>query len=310
MISVRQGAVKRLPLLIAVAALAALWAVGSSTQATIFVVGEPPAPVTSNVFTTDPGPVGTAGTGARGITLTRRLRQTFKNPTTFDVGQVLLGFDTGAAGNGLTVSFYQVDDVNADTWAPGPKIHEFQYFGTLPGTAGRLGFSLTGSDIFSLPARFNGTTGYGLELSNIDNVSTPGQIIHSSSAAEAPDLYVDGRYFTETGAGSNNRDFAVWLLGPDPNIPAPGDVDGMNGVNLDDLTIIATHFNTNGNRANGDVTGDGRVDIFDFREWKAHYPLAGSGGVSFESLLGIPEPASGVLFLMGLAGLGYRRRLA
>src|SRR3990172_933854 len=300
MTSVRPGTAALASFRIAVAAAAVLGVAAPQSRANIFVTGgDPPAPPAPLVFTADAGPPGTPGTGSRGIDALRRLRQTFKNPTTFDVGQVFLGFDVTSGVGGLTVSIYEVEDVNAGTWTPGNLVHSFQYFNNLPGSTGRLKFDLTGSDVFSLAARNAGTNGYGLELSNVDNVSNPGQIVHTSAAAVDPDLYLDGRYYTETGGGNANRDFGVWLLGSDPNIPGPGDVNGIGGVTIDDLNIIAGRFRQTGTRAQGDLTGDGFVDIADFREWKANFPGANSGAGGFEGLFGVPEPATAVLLVVG-----------
>jgi hypothetical protein len=90
-------------------------------------------------------------------------------------------------------------------------------------------------------------------------------------------------------------------------------VDGLNGVTIADLEIIAANFRKNGSRSQGDLTGDGFVDIFDFRDWKSNYPGAnsGTGGIAeWETLLGIPEPSSALLVLTGLAAgsAGMRRR--
>jgi hypothetical protein len=290
-------------------ALAVTFFIASHGEAAVFVTGgDPPAPVSPIIFTADAGPVGTAGTGARGIDDLRELRQTFKNPTTFDVGQIYLGFDVTSGLGGLTVAIYEVEDVNAGTWTPGNLVHSFQYFDLLPGTSGRLKFNLTGTDVFSLPARNTGAQGYGIALSNTDGAGNPGQIIHTSSGGEDPDLYLDGRYYTELGGGNANRDFGVWLLGPEAGLPEPGDVDGLNGVDLADLAIIAANFRQSGPRSEGDLTGNGFIDLFDFREWKANYPGANSG-LGFGGLTGfVPEPASGVVAMLGLLSAAFLRR--
>jgi hypothetical protein len=284
-------------------------AMTSHGWAAVFVTGgDPPAPVSPIVFTADAGPVGTAGTGARGVDDLRELRQTFKNPTTFDVGQIYLGFDVTSGLGGLTVTIYEVEDVNAATWTPGAVFHSFQFFDSLPGTSGRLKFNLTGTDVFSLPARSTGNQGYALALSNTDGAGNPGQIVHTSAGEADPDLYLDGRFYTDLGGGAANRDFGVWLLGPEAGLPGPGDVDGLNGVDLTDLAIIAANFRQSGPRSEGDLTGNGFIDLFDFREWKANYPGANSG-LGFGGLTGfVPEPASGVMVTLGLLSAAFIRR--
>jgi len=291
-------------------AAAVLLATCGPAWAAVSAVGDPAWPASPGVFTVDP----LLNTNAqRGITATRNLRQTFKNAATFDVGQIVIGFDvTSQPQGGMEIRIYEVEDVNAATWTPGSLVKELVLFGTLPGSTQRLGFNLSGSDIFTLPARNTGTQGYGIEFSNIDDTSTTGVFFHTNVAAT--DLFVDGAFYREGGdtIADPPQDIGVALAAAGPQF-APGDTDG-DGVDLDDLTTIATNFRTNGTLAQGDVTGDGFIDLFDFRLWKANYPGANSGGgglAGFESLLGVPEPSSGLLVLVGLAGGAmWRRRLA
>jgi hypothetical protein len=60
--------------------------------------------------------------------------------------------------------------------------------------------------------------------------------------------------------------------------------------------------------AKGDVNGDLRNDVNDFRLFKADY-IAANGQAAFAALVGaVPEPASGALLLVGLGALAARRR--
>lgn len=287
-------------------------AVGSlaatSTQAAITVTADPAVPVGASVVTVDPT---TAPTGGNiGLADVRMIRQTFKNPTTFDVGTIVTAFDVTGGVGGFQISFYEVENVNADNWAgtgvAAMPIHSLAFPGNLPGTTNRLQFNLSGPDVFTLPARNTGSQGYAAVFQTVDQVSNPGQFRHTNTAASDTDLYLDGRHYTHTGAAESNgvRDLGLWLLGPDPNQPAPGDVNGIDGVTIADLEIIAANFRKNGNRSQGDLTGDGFVDIFDFRDWKSHYPGAnsGTGGLAeFEALLGVPEPST---LLMAASSMG------
>jgi hypothetical protein len=328
MISVRPGTAKSLLHHIAVSTAAALSAaavllvVGASTAtAAVSAVGEPPVPASPLVFTVDPHAATTLAGGNIGLADVRRIRQTFKVPAAIDVGQIVIDFDVTGGTGGFNMDFFTVDDVNAANWAAtgagATPVKTITFLSNMPASTNRVLFNLTGSDVFSLPQRNAGTTGYAIEFTTVDQFNNPGQFRHSNTAATDPntvpptnpDYYIDGRYYDQNGGSPNgNRDLGLWLLAADPNVPAPGDVDGLNGVDLTDLNIIAANFRKNGNRAAGDLTGNGFVDVFDFREWKSNYPLANSGGGSFEALLGIPEPTSALLLLVGCAGLGCSRR--
>jgi hypothetical protein len=57
----------------------------------------------------------------------------------------------------------------------------------------------------------------------------------------------------------------------------------------------------------GDLNGDLVNDFADYKLFQADY-IAANGPGSFEALLGVPEPSSIVIALVGLAGLGVSRR--
>ena len=294
------------------AGITAAWlCVGASmAHAGVSAVAEPPIPASPNVATTDPfaAPAG----GNVGLADTRMLRQTFKNAATFNIGQIIVAFDVGSGIGGFAMAIYEVDDVNGSNWTAtvpsASPIHSWSFPGNLPGTTQRLGFTLTGTDVFTLPARFAGTTGYGIEFTTVDQVNNPGQFRHANTASDAVDLYPDGKYYIQTGGSTNgNRDFGLWMTAVDPNAPGPGDVDGLNGVDLADLNIIAAHFRQSAIRANGDLSGDGFVDITDFREWKTNYSGAGAGA-DYSFLGSVPEPGTFVLAVTILAVGGMTRR--
>ncbi len=84
----------------------------------------------------------------------------------------------------------------------------------------------------------------------------------------------------------------------------PGDVNGVGGVTIDDYNVIRTNYRTAvTSRGQGDLNGDGFVDVLDFREWKANFP----GAAGFAELP-IPEPAAGALAAIGGAAALARRR--
>jgi T5SS/PEP-CTERM-associated repeat protein len=83
-----------------------------------------------------------------------------------------------------------------------------------------------------------------------------------------------------------------------------GDVDGNGVVDPFDLAAIKANFRTTVvNRISGDLTGDGFVDIADFREWKENDGLLSGGSGS-----GVPEPSAALLAAFGMAGAMLRRR--
>jgi hypothetical protein len=259
------------------------------------------------VYTIDPYIEPATGFAARGLAGDRRLRQTFKNPATFNVGEIIISFDvTSAPETGMAIRFYEVADVAPGSWPGGNLIKEIVVAETLPVSNMYLSFALTGGDVFSLPARGTAgdTLGYGIEISTAFSNTTDGNTgLFNRLESPDTDFYPDGRAFRETGAQeAARRDHGVSLL-PSLETPCdPGDVNCMDGVTLDDLAIIAAHFRQNGGRELGDLTGNGFIDFDDFDQWKRNY--AGPGGGSISSLLsGVPEPASAVLLVCGAAGL-------
>jgi hypothetical protein len=295
-----------LPGRVAAGALVILLVGGSVGQPAITTTADPTYPDFPNVFTTDPLLV---TNGNRGITADRNLRQTFKNPTTIDVGEIVLGFDVNTPAGGMVIDFYEVDDVLATTWTPGTLVHTISIPDLTVATTQRLGITLTDADVFELPARFAGTTGYGIELSNADVTTTIGTWAHTFDAI---DHYPDGVFYIESGELSGadaTRDVGVALRAANAPPATPGDVDGDTDVDIPDVEIIAANFRQNASlRSMGDLTANGFVDLLDFRNWKSNYP--GAFPASASGSPAVPEPATIISSLVGLVGIAWlwRRR--
>ena len=304
---------------ITAAVLACAICISIGVRAAVTVTGDPADRygMTPNVFTLDPfaplyGGPPPAGNN-RGIANTRHLRQTFKNPTTFNVGQISLSFDvTGGSivgsvnDTGLKLAFFEVDDVLSNNWTAGTLIKEITLQpGNMPVSDQVFRFDLTAGDVFTLPQRDAGTTGYGLEISTPNALSSdgnPGTLWFTAPATPSVDYYAGGRYYTETAASSAFRDVGLSLVASTEVACDPGDVNCDTVVDEDDLAVIAAHFRQSGAREDGDLSGNGFIDFDDFDQWKKNFPGAFPGSAA--GLFGtVPEPASGLLVGCGLAGV-------
>jgi PEP-CTERM motif len=306
----------------AVGAVAVLLSVTSAAHASITATGEPGDRygTTPDVFTVDPFSVDFGGPPDNGhnsgLTQDRKIHQTFKNPTSINVGQINFSFDvgggsgTGADNTGIRLAFYEVADVNAGSWTAGTLIKEIVLQpGNMPGSTEVFRLDLTGGNVFNLPQRDAGTTGYGIEFSTPNASPTDGNPGTLWFTDRDTDYYPDGRYYAFTGGSSSTRDIGISLVASTAPLCDPGDVDCAGGVTVDDLNIIAAHFRQNGEREDGDLTGDGFIDFDDFGEWKQYYTGPGLGSDAF-AFLSVPEPASTSLLFFGVIGLltGVRRR--
>ena len=293
---------------------AAIFASSTSTVLAAISLTSDPTLGFPDIHTTNPSAYGTA---EQTLTLTRMLRQTFKNDVAFNIGQIVLSLrltgtdgtaNSGAGVGGLVVNLYQVDDVNATTWtaalgasSPTPfQTWTIPQTTSIPATVDRLGLSFTGADVINLPVRNSGTTGYGIEVSSVDMVTVMG-----GWRVTAPGVndYVDGVFYREDGTISRpERDAGLSLIAEGALSPVPGDVDNDREVDLDDFAIISSNLrNQVGSRLKGDLTGDGVVDFNDFRSWKGNVP-------PLTDVYAVPEPSSLILALVGFLLGGWRHR--
>lgn len=261
-------------------------------------IGEPPLP---------------PSIGQRNVANTRHLRQTFQNPATFNVGKIVLSLDNFVSTVGLSINFYEVADVNAGSWSQGNLIKTISVLNatTTPLSTESLGFTLTGGDVFTLPARSTGTEGYGIDVATLaSNPADGSSAAFNYHTTPAMDYYTGGRFYQETGGGTSLRDAGLALFSSNEIPCDPGDTDCDTDVDADDLDAIASHFRQPGGRELGDLTGNGFIDFDDFGEWKQYYtgpPLP----LSAYSFMAVPEPGCLVLLLGGMLGtlsLNARRR--
>ena len=139
------------------------------------------------------------------------------------------------------------------------------------------------------PLRFAGTDQFGgtrTYTGDVDEVALWNRLLSESEIAE---LYNGG---------------AGLLLVPG----LPGDVNDDEIVDINDFIIIRDNFQQPGVREEGDVTGNGFVNLDDFRRWKtANYAPIEGGAAAGLGGVAVPEPGSVVLALLAVAGLLMRR---
>jgi hypothetical protein len=124
------------------------------------------------------------------------------------------------------------------------------------------------------------------------------------SASAGQTLLLSVTDTTQAGA-----QLAITGISYDDDVEILGDVDGINGVTIEDFNIIRDNFfNTGVIRTQGDLTGDGKVSIADFEQWKSVYPGNGEAMLSQLFSQGAPEPSSALLLAVGGVALASRRR--
>lgn len=128
--------------------------------------------------------------------------------------------------------------------------------------------------------------------------------VNGNGAIDEATVTIDSIYFWGSGDAqiyldtvSHNPD---GMLGAPP---IPGDFDGDNDVDGDDLADWKDGFGTTSGAlvADGDADDDGDVDGNDFLVWQRNVTPANNAAP-------VPEPAAGVLALLAAVGLLVRRR--
>jgi MYXO-CTERM domain-containing protein len=128
--------------------------------------------------------------------------------------------------------------------------------------------------------------------------------VNGNGAIDEATVTIDSIYFWGSGDAqiyldtvSHNPD---GMLGAPP---IPGDFDGDNDVDGDDLADWKDGFGTTSGAlvADGDADDDGDVDGNDFLVWQRNVTPANNAAP-------VPEPAAGVLALLAAVALLVRRR--
>lgn len=115
-----------------------------------------------------------------------------------------------------------------------------------------------------------------------------------------------GMVFTRTASATTNFDNFV-LTGEGGLVPGDTNGDGIVDIETDFEAIRTNFLLTDRTRLQGDLTGEGTVNVYDFAEWKDAYLMMGGSLESIPPLVAVPEPASAVLLLLGAAA-AWRRR--
>lgn len=155
------------------------------------------------------------------------------------------------------------------------------------------------------------TTGLGLDLANNRLFASFG----SGSQVAGTYKLLDFTYGTPGAGSTATGDGFVASVGVLTNVAAsvaalpnapslPGDTNGDGVVNLVDLNNVKNNFGSPSPPAVGDTDGDGDIDLTDLNAVKNNF-----GAVAPASAVSVPEPASAIVALIGLAGLAARRRV-
>jgi probable HAF family extracellular repeat protein len=100
------------------------------------------------------------------------------------------------------------------------------------------------------------------------------------------------------GGIASDGQMHAFLLTPGP-AQNPGDANGDNKVDINDLTIVLANYNQSGAWATGDFNGDTKVDINDLTIVLANYNQTfGATGIH-----AVPEPSMLAMFAAGMVGL-------
>ncbi len=113
--------------------------------------------------------------------------------------------------------------------------------------------------------------------------------------ATAIDNYGDIAGWGTDASGNANQAFVII----NPRLPGDANLDGK--VDVNDLTIVLSHFGQTGTTwTQGEFTGSGTVDVNDLTIVLAHYGQ--TAGSSAGPVAAVPEPST--LVLIGVGGMG------
>lgn len=187
----------------------------------------------------------------------------------------------------------------------------------------RVGRSLSPTGPFTDPFGTDMVSGGGgLFLGSSGNIIGPGQIgIYSESDKE----YFSYHFYNgaANGAATYNLLPLYWTLTGWPSasfVQVAGDFNGDNKVNLSDLYLLASHWQTAGTLSQGDANGDGFVNVADLTLLAEHWqfnvgassPTDSANFYAAAAALGlpavaVPEPGT-ALVALGLAFSALRLR--
>jgi probable HAF family extracellular repeat protein len=141
-----------------------------------------------------------------------------------------------------------------------------------------------------------GTPGTGQLLNNLIPAGTGWNLQDAYAVDNSGDI---------VGSGTLNGVADDFLLQP----ALPGDANGDGAVDVNDLTIVLSHFGQTGTTwSQGEFTGDGTVDVNDLTIVLAHFGQAAAGPAA--GPVAVPEPAglAMVAALLAAAVWGLARR--
>ena len=223
------------------------------------------------------------GTGATAISL---------NTNTFDDGflpttnRVTSSFDTSTIAGFFATGNWMDEAGGAGDWDPGDLLFQL---------------ADQGSGLYSIDVTISVPGAYEWKATKGDfdgQWGTDGRNVNAASwNFNTVEPNQDVTFLLDISKGAVSFDTATFT---------PGDVNNDTFVDPNDYAIIRDNFlNNTFIRSEGDLTGDGIVDVADFREWKENYvPVPEAPEITF-----VPEPGTFSLFMLAGCGIGvYRRR--
>ncbi len=110
----------------------------------------------------------------------------------------------------------------------------------------------------------------------------------------------DGKNWSDMGTALSGNN-VLFLKALVSNAPSPGDANQDGKVDINDLTIVLSHYGQSGQSwGAGDFNGDSKVDINDLTIVLSHYNQ--STGSAAGNLSAVPEPGALALVAAALAG--------